>query len=435
MPKIPRLVERTQLYAIDASYHPEPMSKLHDTRLTRYISQEHKVTEAKVSKLIKAIASTAVGTVLYGATLLGADVASGIREGKEAVQDSHAEIHDIYTDAAEFNPIYQGHATFVLTGLGTKDPSKTAEVLTIHQEIGRVFGVEYSNKDLNTLDIAKRVIEKTREYHITELSFDGYSAGGPISIDVAAHIGRLAPELKIISITLNSSPLGKESLTEKSRGGVDIMEDIMSINEDLAYYKHGHIAVEVFNRNAAYLERENVDSSASALLGMNKFSHKGIVYTIDYSKAIDEIREVTEKLDNPAAASAELIRQQARYTVRSDYKNNIETLPDDVLYVYTRSTDASADQVVNVDNGEAAFVEVMQKLGREFAVQHSDVGHANPAEDLQAYDQMKRRMHVDITRKLLMLFIERETVKIEAVSTTLQNKALQPANPIEGTPN
>lgn len=358
-------------------------------------------------------------------------MAKGIQEGKEAVRDSHAEVHDIYVDASEINPLYQGHATFVLTGLGTKDPSQTAEALTIHQEVGRVFGVEYSNKDLNTLDIAERIVEKAKKYSLTELSFDGYSAGGPISIDVAAHIYHMAPELKIISITLNSSPLGKDSLTERSRGGVDVMEDIMNLNEDLAYYKHGHIAVEAFNRNSAYLERSAVDSDASTILGWNKFSYNGVAYTVDYPGAIDEIRTVAEKLDKPGAASAELIRQQARYTVRSDYKNNIEALPDDVLYIYTRSTDASADQVVNVDAGEEAFVEVMDVLKRDFVVQHSDVGHANPAEDLHAYGEMKKRMNSEISRKLLILFVERETIKLAAESVTQQNKALQPTDPTE----
>ena len=434
MSKISRL-EHTQPRAIDTPHYSEPMPKLHDTKLTGYVDQQFRNSEPRFNRVTKGIATAAIGTIMYGATLLGVDVARGIEEGKEAVSDSHAEVHDVYTNTSEINPLYQRHATFVLTGLGTKDPSKTAEALTVHQNVGRVFGVEYSNKDLNTLDMAERVIEKAKQYHITELSFDGYSAGGPISIDVAAHIHRLAPELKIISITLNSSPLGKDSLTEKSRNGVDVMEDIMNISEDFAYYKHGHIAVEAFNRNGAYLERADIDSDASAIMSWNKFSYDGVAYTVDYRKAINEVQKVAQKLDKPGAASAELIRQQARYTVRSDYKNNIEALPDDVLYAYTRSTNASADLVVNVDNGEDAFVDVMQKLGREFVVQHSDVGHANPVEDLQAYDGMKERMQAEISRKLLVLFIERETAKLMAASTTQQNKALQPTDLVEEVPN
>lgn len=436
MPKISRSPERSQQRTVDESYSLEPMSELHDAQMTQEVAQYFKDNEPRFSKFTKTIAATAIGTIMYGATLLGGDIANGIHEGKAAVSDSHAEVHDIYTDVTDLYPLYRTHATFVLTGLGTKDPSKTAEALAIHHDVGRVFGIEYSNKDLNTLDIATRTIETARANNITEISLDGYSAGGPIGIDVAAHIHRLAPEIKIIAIMLNSSPLGKDSLTAKSRDGIDIMESIMDINEDFAYYEHGHIAVETFNRNAAYLERTDVPYDELTVTSWNKVAYNKVAYTIDYSKAIEEVRSVADKLNGSQAASARLIQQQARHIVRSDYRNNIKDLPDDVLFMYTRSEDSAADTVVDVENGEKAFIDVMEELERPFKVLRAGVGHANPSEALEAYTTMIREsIHPEITRRLLVLMIKQEATRLESLSEVRENKALQRSDVQLDTPN
>lgn len=442
MPKIPRSPERTQPRTIDASYSLAAMPEIHDETLTGYIDQQHRETEPRLNKLTKGIAATAVGAVMYGATLLGVDVARGIEEGKAAVRDSHSQVHDIYTDTAEVEPLYRNHATFVLTGLGTKNPSATAESLTVHRNVGRVFAIEYSNKDLNTTDMAERILETASAYNISEISFDGYSAGGPIALDIAAHVHRLDPELQIISVTLNSSPLGKndgkDSLTQRSRDGIDVMETIMGINEDVAYYKNGHIAVEVFNRNGSYVERSSGANLPDAFVvhGWNTFSYNGVAYTLDYPEALEQLHAVIRKLDNPDAASALLIWEQAKFIVRSDYKDNIKALPDDVHYTYTRAEAAGADSVVDVESGEENFVSVMEELDEDYTVVREDVGHANPNEKEESYRRMiGREIHPEITRALMLHEVRDELDRITAESVAKRNKALEQTEPLATEPN
>lgn len=71
--------------------------------------------------------------------------------------------------------------------------------------------------------------------------------------DIAAHLHKHATRLSVVSIVLNSSPIGKGP-TDKSQRGINVMNAMMSVNEDLVYYERGHRFVEVINRSDRYYD-------------------------------------------------------------------------------------------------------------------------------------------------------------------------------------
>lgn len=379
--------------------HPptQPQTK-HDRRVARreFASE----SSLRIRKVLGSIGVATVTGFSVIANTLAQDVAQGIDEGKRAVAGSHAEVHEIYDHNAN-DPIFGTHGTFVLTGLGTKNPSETADLLHARRDVGDVFALEYSNQDLNTVDMAERVIAQAKASGLKEISFDGYSAGGPIALDIAAYIHKNEPDLQVMSITLNSSPIGEGSLTDSSARGVALMNKILSIYPDFKYYENGRVMVEVINRSERYLTRiEGAAPRRPTIVDLNRFSYGNTLYEIDYAKLLHEIREVQQKMQDPDVASTSLIKSQADFITMTDYDANIRTLSrlgankssiTLPLIIYTRSRDATDDTVVDVDASERNIAASATRHNAAYGAFHEDVGHANPSERRREYQEMIRK--------------------------------------------
>lgn len=366
----------------------------------------------RVNTAVKRIGATVLAASVYTGMLVGNDIARGIQEGKAAVRDDHAQVHEIYQNP-EINPIYAHHGTFVLTGLGTKNPSVTAETLTAHREVGSVYALEYSNSELNTTDMAKRIIEQAKEEGLKEISFDGYSAGGPIALDIAAYIHQHESDIRVMSVRLNSSPIGEGSLTKRSEDGIHIMNRILSFYPDFVYYERGRIGVEVMARSDRYLkEIGHVDEDGFRAHNLNHYSFDGTLYEIDFDKFMHEVHDVEDKMKNPAVASANLTKHQADFITTTDYDNNIRILSkqrtgssDDTppLIIYTRSYHANSDSVVDIDQSKQNILKSLKKYGNPYKILWENVGHANPTERTKEYQRMIHdKINPLVTNRLIL---------------------------------
>lgn len=367
---------------------PYPITP-HNTTLSGEKTNAHPDYEPRSLRYAKSLGAAAFYSALYAISVVGADISQGIQEGKERVAHDHAKIHSVYAYEAD-RPSFDTHATVVLTGLGTKDATETARSLTAHRDVGSVYAIEYGNKDLNTKDIADRIIEELREDDITRVSFDGYSMGGPIALDIATHLHSQAGDLEVVSIILNSSPVGEDSLTEKSRQSIQALEQVLSLHGDLVYYDNGRTLIELVGRSEHYLKEVGRDNSEGfKMLGLDEYSYDGVRYSIDYSALRHELSEIQKKMAEPKVADANLIHNQAQI-LKLNFNEKIQAISEETLVVYTRSQSASGDTVVNVDTSEDNAVQVLSDHEQPYKVLRVRIQHANPTEQRTEYDRMIR---------------------------------------------
>lgn len=349
----------------------------------------HADHEPRSIRFAKGLGAVALYTAIYGTSVTVADISQGIQAGKERVAYDHAQLHTIYEYKAQ-HPSFDSHATIVLTGLGTKDASETARSLTAHSEIGSVYAVEYGNRDLDTQDIAERIIEQSNKDGITHVSFDGYSMGGPIALDIATHIHSSKNDLEVVSIILNSSPVGEGSLTEQSRQSIEALERVLSLHKDLVYYKNGRIFIELVARSEHYLRAVGQDGSSDFQLhNLNEYSVAGVRYHVDYEALRHELTQVKAKMNDPKVADANLINNQAQI-LKLNFAQKIREISQNTLVVYTRSASASGDTIVDVEASENNVVQVLSDYDHPHKILRARVQHANPTERRNEYDRLIR---------------------------------------------
>lgn len=88
---------------------------------------------------------------------------------------------------------------------------------------GQLWSVDYNNAPLETIDIAKNIIETALKQNVTSISLVGYSAGGDVAMQVQEEIHQ-ASDLDIESITLISTPDGAQALRPARRDEIDLVE-------------------------------------------------------------------------------------------------------------------------------------------------------------------------------------------------------------------
>jgi hypothetical protein len=347
-------------------------------------STRHKRRANRLTLVAKrAVQSVALGLAIAGGTAYGY-LEQDIQEGKAEVADSHPIIHDIYRDYG----LYRKHTgIYVATGLGTRDPSETARTLTSHDEIGDVYAIEYSNKDINTDEITERVVMHAREHGIKYLFFDGYSAGGPIELAVAANIYEKYDDLHVVGVALNSSPVGNDALTDKSERAAETITDVLDLWPSLVYSKKARWATEVISRTA----------------------NRGTLDTGEIKHDIDDVYET--KIANKKAASGSLISSEFQMVLRGveesvrrlSKPHKDKQLPQ---LFYTRSVEPGSDQVVKVVNSETNFRNYMAEYRIPSTVLRiANIGHANPGERPAEYNST---FEADIA-PAISEFIVRET--------------------------
>ena len=329
--------------------------------------------ERRHTRIKRAIASVALGAAL-GTGVLITEVQRDVHAGQERVAEAHSMMHTIYrTDHEDARDV----ATIVATGLGTRDASSTAKLLTPYRQIGNVYALEYSNRDINVDELTGTVLRQLRADKITYVNADGFSAGGPILLAVMAEITEKAPDIRIISVVMNSSPVGEDSLTQRSLDAADILQKILQYDPNLMYSEKARVVAEVIARNERY--------------------HKDGFPYVYTDKLLREARDVYEtKYVNPMAASGSLIASQYRfltaYNVAPAMKKLSETShPPQV--VYTRAAHVEDDTVVRIDTSETNALALMKKYGIDGLSIHIDhIGHANPGERPTEYNRTTQEM-------------------------------------------
>ncbi len=367
-----------------------------------YMSGELRAAQMRAPRSSETVLKTLGAVILAGSCMLGSavirDVQQGIVQGQELLEGAHSKSHTVYR-LQEHEPGERVVGTFVFTGLGTRNPEKTADTLQAYRDIGSVYGIEYSDRDISIKELAHTVMEQARADDVEELVIDGYSAGGLIGASVAAYIHTHEKDVTVAAVLMNSSPFGEAGLTERSRSAAYRMTVITSLYPDSVYYERGRIATEVIARSDRYM-RETPTSIPDGIVAHNSYALGGTLYTIDYTALGNEIRSVHEKMQDPDVASASLI--QSQFAVIRDNRIN-ESLaqlgkrsplhPDtsEPVVIFTRSANAHDDTVVDVDASEQIFVRNAQEHNVQYLVSREPVGHANPVERPTEYNAAIRR--------------------------------------------
>jgi predicted esterase len=328
---------------------------------------------------------------LYGSLQIGSavsqDIATGIQEGRERVAEDYAQLHTIYK-RPEIDDVYDSHATIVLTGLGTKDASETAALLASYREIGSVYAIEYGNKDLNTDKMAHLIEKKIASDSIQSISFDGYSMGGPIALDIATKLHENDPSLHIASLALHSSPIGETGLTSASKKSIYALERILALHDDFVYYAKGRKLIELTARSNHFISEIGCDTSVGfEIHNQSEYSFNGTRYTLNHESFKKEIHSIDEKMADPKVAAANLVYNQAR-VLKHDIASRFKKLPDETVVVYTRARDGAQDTVVDVEVSGRHIAEMLQDNSQPYRVVREAVGHANPGEETEAYNSM-----------------------------------------------
>ena len=358
MPKIKRTPDQLNLY----DYPPMPTDPELDKRT---VDLNEKARRKQTLHRGLAGLAIALTPLAYGYQILHDDIA----KGKEKVSHSHSQIHEIYhTNDAELADT----ATVNATGLGTKDSSSTAELLTSQKEIGSIYAFEYSNRDLNTHEESKVIADKLREDGIKYVWFNGFSAGGPIMLAVAAEIQSTYPDIAVVGVTFNSSPIGEQSLTESSRRNGDNLNRALDIYPDLAYSDILHGTIEMYGRRDAYTSGNIVDDISN------------------FKETLDYVRH--EKIDNQKAASGRLISLQYHFIVSTGVGNNLRTLSENnfdkqrPLISYTYAENPEHDTVVDVVNSEHSLNQQASRYHPPYVSYPLDVNHADPGQHTKSYN-------------------------------------------------
>lgn len=351
-------------YPVD---HEADMLAMHQTKTAK----QHE-RWLKIKKLTSRVGSAALIGSAAATTAAYVPIQHDINLGKQEVANSHPSVHEIHTTT---DPEKQQVATYIATGMGTRNSTETAQKLTAHHETGNVYAIEYSNREIEIYELTDVIVAHAREQGIKYLSFDGYSAGGPIELAIAAEIHERFDDLHILSVTLNSSPIGEGSLTAQSNEGGQILGTVLQYWPDLAYSKHARLIAEVLARNDQYYDDETKDIDIDAL----KFEIEAVKH---------------EKINNQQAASGSLIASQINFIYRYLAERNIARLSKPInnkqppLLFATYSSDPSADQVVNNTVSAANVQQIVNEHFLALDIIHIDnIGHANPSERPTEYNR------------------------------------------------
>lgn len=331
---------------------------------------EKQSTKRKLERGLFAAAGL-VAALSYGSKLYGIDT----ELGKQQIEHSAPSISHIYESPDSHNQT----ATFVATGVNTRDASVTAEVLTSYRELGDVFAITYDNRGIDTEELKNLVINAARQHGKTHLNFSGWSAGGGILSEVAAAIYH-DTDLEIDSLVFNSTPMGPDSLTEESEEAIQVIGRAMAISPDVAYSFTLRSAADVWSHRDLYYKPETRG------FDWRSFGH--------------EVRVACERTNDDNRASAVLAKSQVAYTTNYAIDQHIESLSKQVpkkqppLLAYTApwaSTGdeiATSDTVVKVGNSANYFVrETHRYENPRLLLLIDNIGHANPTERPNEYNQ------------------------------------------------
>lgn len=367
-----------------------------------------KIRHARRSKLTRRAmaAGTTIGVLAAPPAAFAEMIYHDIQQGKAELAYDQAEVHVVHEYAGE-DELFEHHGTFVLTGFGTKDPTETADTLEAHKEVGSVFAVEYSNNSLDIRDLAQKVMKSARDQQVEYITIDGYSLGGLIGAHIAAYIHEHADDLRIVNIVMNSSPIERDDLTERSQVALGPIEWITDKYPDLLYSKKLRKPVELLNRNERYIEESQDKQNNYRISGLNSVVLNGIRYTLNFDRLMEESDDVNRVMEDDKKASAWLMGMQINILERniddaletlSKPKGDSTILPN---FIYTGSKDPSKDPVIDPHSSSQRLKQKVDGFENELYILLGDVQHANPAEARGAYAEFQRGALRQATRQYL----------------------------------
>ncbi len=335
----------------------------------------------------KGMAVVAVGamTFLSGA---GTALKYDIQQGKEQAAEIHPTADHIYNPV---NPADNNKATIVLTGFNTQSSVDATKLLQAHAEEGHVFAVNYGSsinidEYVATIQNALQEEEAKTGVKIRYLSVDGYSMGGLVLSAAAADIQLNNPGVDIVSVTMNSTPIGKDGLAEQvlaiassfAGKAANVCFNELKICDGLQYSRTAQGVAELYSDKNSYLLHDN-----------KLFDLRGF---------IDTLRSINNQVADPNVASPALAYDQAAIvagvpinfpgSTRQEFLSNysmdkiveaLSTTKDGIKPVihYTMAEKPSTDHIVNVVASAAELQALAEKHQAKLQIVGMDVSHFN----------------------------------------------------------
>ena len=212
-----------------------------------------------------------------------------------------------------------------MPGFNLVETYQANKVLSSFDSIGANWSVHYDNKGIDTHIIAQEIVDKAHHDNISDVGLYADSMGTIIESRVAVEIERIAPDINIPFIVMDSPAVGLQVLRPKSKSdGYALLDGIKLPGAEYSRY---------------------------ARLGAEMYLRIDKIHDID--SLIREFNEVHDQVfGNHDLPANSLLAEQFQMIVNSNVEANLAELgrlkpSDRPIIIFMGAAHASADDVVN----------------------------------------------------------------------------------------
>jgi len=263
-------------------------------------------------------------------------------------------------------------ATIELVGLGNVDAATTAETENVY---GQVWAVRYSNRGIDTHEIADMIEHEAEENGVDRLNLVGHSMGGIVALEVARYIHDES-DIDVLSVVLDCTPIDLDAVRPDVRTQGEEMARWISEIPGARESRTLRTLVEISARRERFMEGNTwADPS------------------FDFDKFEEVVGEVMrDKILSDDAASNGLIEVQFAIITDSAARSSLKALANEKgdkfspVIILIRPRNGNNDTVVDVDYTQRVLEDESKRNKSELVViSLDDTGHANPNQSPDSY--------------------------------------------------
>lgn len=263
-------------------------------------------------------------------------------------------------------------ATIELVGLGNVDAAATAETEDVY---GQVWAVRYSNRGINTHEIADMIEQEAEENGVDRLNFVGHSMGGIVALEVAKYIHDES-DIDVLSVVLDCTPIDLDA----------VRPDVRTQGEEMARW-----ISEIPGARESRALRMLVEVSARRDRFMEGSTWADPNFDFDaFEEVMGEV--MRDKILSGDAASNGLIEVQFAIITDSAARSSLKALASEKgdkfspIIILVRPRNGNNDTVVDVDYTQRVLEDESKRNKSELVIiDLDDTGHANPNQSSGPY--------------------------------------------------
>jgi pimeloyl-ACP methyl ester carboxylesterase len=188
-------------------------------------------------KIQRARRTKYIGTAaLLGSTFLGLDTAAGIAKWQGdapaivAIDRPHVVRASAKTGGS--NKQHDSATMFVFGGFGVSNDRLAGIGKAVDTALGGVepvVTINHADTGIDIDEIADQVGQYVESHDLTKIDFYGHSMGGMVSLEVAAQL-KEKDDVRVRSVTLDSTPAGIQNVRGSDRGGTKLLQTLNDAN-------------------------------------------------------------------------------------------------------------------------------------------------------------------------------------------------------------